>query len=147
MTEYVWQEHKWNEWVGCWQMTSSEWYTSQKQDSLQSWGYKEYKKGKKKKCTQNFTFGLIIPLASLLFGTALFQGINPNLSNPTYKSSHSTACYTSSPVFTLGAASVRSPLPPISTLFSDLTSSDLILPDSHLLKYYSQPVNPCSKFF
>ena len=98
-------------------------------------------------CALHFTFGLIIPVASLLFGTALFQGVNPNLANSTYKSLHSTACYTSSPVFTLGAASVWSPLPPISTLSSDLTSSDLILPDSHLLKYYSQPANPCSKFF
>ena len=102
---------------------------------------------REKNCTQNFTFSLIIPLVSLLFGTALFHGINPNLSYPTYKSLHSTACYTSNPVLTLGAASVWSPLSPISTLFSDLTSSDLIRPDSRLPKYYSQPVNPCSKLF
>lgn len=67
---------------------------------------------------------LIIPLTPhpLLFGTASLHGINPNLSYPTYKSLHSTAYYTSTPVHALGAASVWSLLPPVSTVTSNLTS-------------------------
>lgn len=90
--------------------------------------------------------GLIIPLKShpLLFGTASRHGINQHLSCPAYKSFHSTAYYTSTPVYTLEAVSGWSPLPLVSTLLP-LKHPSIPLPDRYLLKYYLQPVNPLLK--